>query len=44
MHIAKQSKIYEDLYASDGRNVKYIQRLAYSYNKNAEIQKSAGFL
>ena len=40
---SKAVEIYEDLYASDGRNVKYIQRLAYSYNKMLKYRKALVF-
>jgi len=40
---SKAVEIYEDLYASDSRNVKYIQRLAYSYNKMLKYRKALVF-
>jgi outer membrane protein OmpA-like peptidoglycan-associated protein/tetratricopeptide (TPR) repeat protein len=40
---SKAVEIYEDLYAEDSQNVKYIQRLAYSYNKMLKYRKALIF-
>ena len=40
---SKAVEIYEDLYSSDSRNVKYIQRLAYSYDKMLNYRKALIF-
>jgi len=40
---SKAVEIYEDLYAKDSQNVKYIQRLAYSYNKMLNYRKALIF-
>ncbi len=40
---SKAVEIYEDLYADDSQNVKYIQRLAYSYKKMLQYRKALIF-
>lgn len=40
---SKAVEIYEDLYANDSKNPKYIQRLAYSYNKMLKYRKALIF-
>jgi len=38
---SKAAEIYENLHAKDSKNAKYIQRLAYSYNKMLNYKKAA---
>jgi outer membrane protein OmpA-like peptidoglycan-associated protein/tetratricopeptide (TPR) repeat protein len=40
---SKAVEIYEDLYANDTKNAKYIQRLAYSYDKMLNYRKALIF-
>jgi len=37
---SKAVEIYEDLFANDSKNVKYIQRLAYSYDKMLNYKRA----